>query len=133
LGQQVQWLALPPGVALPGQQEKKVMYVNCYVAIKVLFFFLIYIVSSLVLTHCRRLCLEQSIGLLPVTISSSRTPKANMSVFSSTMPFMKYSGAKYLLKVIFETVEPIWILFTLLDFYQVYHSYPNVPSIGMTE
>lgn len=51
---------------------------------------------SLVLTHCSRLCLEQSIGLLPVTISSSRTPKANMSVFSSTMPCMKYSGAKYL-------------------------------------
>jgi hypothetical protein len=49
-----------------------------------------------VLTHCRRLCLEQSMGLLPVTISSSSTPKAKMSVFSSTMPCMKYSGAKYL-------------------------------------
>lgn len=56
------------------------------------------------ITHKRRLCLDESTGLLPVTISKRRTPKANTSVFSSTKPCMKYSGAKY----------------------------PNVPSIGTT-
>lgn len=56
------------------------------------------------ITHKRRLCLDESTGFLPVTISKRRTPNAKTSVFSSTKPCMKYSGAKY----------------------------PNVPSIGTT-
>lgn len=55
-------------------------------------------------TQRRRFCLEESTGLRPVMISKRRTPNAKTSVFSSTIPCMKYSGAKY----------------------------PNVPSIGST-
>jgi hypothetical protein len=49
-------------------------------------------------------CFDESTGLLPVTISRRRTPNAKISVFSSTIPCIKTSGAKY----------------------------PNVPSTGIT-
>lgn len=45
-------------------------------------------------TQITKLCLDESMALLPVTISSSSTPNANTSVFSFTTPCMKYSGAK---------------------------------------
>lgn len=64
-----------------------------------------------ILTHWRRLCLEQSTGLLPLTISSRSTPNANTSVFSSTTPCIKYSGAKYLIQI------QIWF-----NFYQAQYS-----------
>lgn len=64
-----------------------------------------------ILTHWRRLCLEQSTGLLPLTISSRSTPNANTSVFSSTTPCIKYSGAKYLIQI------QIWF-----NFYQEQYS-----------
>jgi len=38
-------------------------------------------------------------------ISSNKTPNANTSVFSSTIPCIKYSGAKYL-KFIKKFVSP---------------------------
>lgn len=49
-------------------------------------------------------CFNESTGLRPVMISKRRTPNAKTSIFSSTIPCMKYSGARY----------------------------PNVPSIGIT-
>lgn len=55
-------------------------------------------------TQSKRFFLEESTGLRPVTISKRRTPYAKTSVFSSTIPCIKYSGARY----------------------------PNVPSIGIT-
>lgn len=45
-------------------------------------------------TQSTRLCCESSNACLPVIISNSSTPKENTSVFSSTMPCIKYSGAK---------------------------------------
>lgn len=59
--------------------------------------------QACLLTHRRRLCLDESTGLRPVMISKRRIPNAKTSVFSSTIPLTKYSGAKY----------------------------PNVPSIGI--
>lgn len=56
------------------------------------------------ITHKSKFCLMESTGLRPVIISRRRIPNAKTSVFSSTIPCMKYSGAKY----------------------------PNVPSIGIT-
>ncbi len=40
--------------------------------------------------------LEVSIGVRPVISSSSTTPNEYTSVLSFTLPYMKYSGAKYL-------------------------------------
>jgi hypothetical protein len=39
--------------------------------------------------------LEVSIGVRPVISSSSTTPNEYTSVLSFTLPYMKYSGAKY--------------------------------------
>jgi hypothetical protein len=55
-------------------------------------------------------------GRLPVTISRRRTPKAKISVFSSTMPCMKYSGAKYLLTIYIDVLK----VFTRRDVFVFY-------------
>lgn len=39
---------------------------------------------------------EPSTGFRPEMSSRRKTPKANTSVFSSTMPCVKYSGARHL-------------------------------------
>jgi hypothetical protein len=43
-----------------------------------------------------RLLWEPSTGFRPEMSSRRKTPKANTSVFSSTMPCVKYSGARHL-------------------------------------
>uniref|UniRef100_A0A804M953 Uncharacterized protein n=1 Tax=Zea mays TaxID=4577 RepID=A0A804M953_MAIZE len=43
-----------------------------------------------------RLMWEPSTGFRPEMSSRRKTPKANTSVFSSTMPCVKYSGARHL-------------------------------------
>lgn len=54
------------------------------------------------LTHITRLSWPLGhpvlMGFLPEISSRSTTPNAYTSIFSSTFPYIKYSGAKYLLK-----------------------------------
>ncbi|RRT86215.1 hypothetical protein B296_00000401 [Ensete ventricosum] len=83
-------------------------------------------------TQLSKLLWEPSTGFLPDMISSRKTPKAKTSVFSSTMPCMKYSGAKHLrrhrqLPCRFRALMPI-----LGSIQELRDEYPNVPSIGAT-
>ena len=55
--------------------------------------------SFKIITHIAILCrLAVSTARRPVIISKSNTPNANTSVFSSTIPCIKYSGARYLVR-----------------------------------
>lgn len=86
-------------------------------------------------THITRLCRRESTARRPVISSSSKTPNANTSVFSSTIPCIKYSGDKYL-QAHFKCVSSIFKVFKrqymLLKTHWSCRPNPNVPSIGKT-
>lgn len=82
-------------------------------------------------TQRTRLLLSSSNAFRPVMISSSKTPNEKTSVFSSTIPCMKYSGAKYLPRdcrngeisygdLNFRMIHNKWI--------SIFVTNPNVPS-----
>ena len=70
-------------------------------ALQFIFIFLVKALQKVfkIITHITILCLlAVSTARRPVMISKSNTPNANTSVFSSTIPCIKYSGARYLVR-----------------------------------
>lgn len=83
-------------------------------------------------TQARRLLWEPSTGFLPEMSSRRKTPKANTSVFSSTMPCVKYSGAKHLHINVVGSASSRLPVFTAMAMVHGERmcAHPKVPSMG---